>query len=33
MLMDKLEDWKDAPVWTSKKIKKATKLWFQYLKK
>jgi len=33
MLIDKLEDWKDAPVWTPKKIKKATKLWFQYLKK
>ena len=32
MLMDKIEDWKEAPIWTPKKIKKATKLWFKYLK-
>ena len=25
-------DWKNAPVWTPKKINKATKLWFKYLK-
>ena len=24
--------WSDAPVWTPKKIKKATKDWFKYLK-
>ena len=24
--------WKDAPVWTPKKIKKATKVWFKLLK-
>jgi UDP-glucose 4-epimerase len=24
--------WKEAPVWTPKKIDKATKLWFKYLK-
>ena len=28
-----MHDWKDAPVWTPEKIKKATKKWFYYLKK
>tara|TARA_B100000965_G_scaffold392474_1_gene402064 strand:+ start:471 stop:1487 length:1017 start_codon:yes stop_codon:yes gene_type:complete len=32
MLMSNLDDWKDAPVWTPKKIKNATKVWFKYLK-
>lgn len=32
MLMKNLDDWTNAPVWTPKKIKKATKLWFKYLK-
>lgn len=33
MLLKKIKDWKKAPVWTPKKIKKATKIWFQHLKK
>ena len=33
MLMNNLNDWSQAPVWTPKKIKKATKIWFKYLKK
>ena len=28
-----IDNWKDAPVWTPEKIKKATKKWFFYLKK
>ena len=32
MLMKNLDDWTNAPLWTPKKIKKATKLWFKYLK-
>lgn len=30
-LLNNLEYWKKAPVWTPKKINKATKLWFKYL--
>ena len=33
MLMKNLNNWKNAPVWTPKKIDKATKVWFKYLKK
>ena len=33
MLLKDIEYWKKAPVWTPKKIKKATKLWFKYLKR
>ena len=32
-MLDNLDMWKDAPIWTPKKIKKATKKWFLYLKK
>ena len=32
MLLKSIKLWKDAPVWTPKKIKKATKVWFEYLK-
>ena len=32
MLKD-IEMWRDAPLWDKKKIKKATKFWFKYLKK
>lgn len=31
-LLNNLDYWKNAPVWTSKKIKNATKDWFKYLK-
>ena len=32
-LVKNIEKFKDAPVWTPKKIKKATKIWFELLKK
>ena len=32
MLKD-IKDWKNAPLWTLKKIKFATKDWFKYMKK
>ena len=32
ILLNNLDYWKDAPLWTKKKIKKATKVWFKYLK-
>jgi len=32
-LLNKINNWKDAPVWTPKSIKKATKTWFKLLKK
>ena len=32
MLKD-INKWKDAPLWTPKKIKNATKTWFSFLKK
>tara|TARA_X000000368_G_C23015852_1_gene705660 strand:+ start:595 stop:1578 length:984 start_codon:yes stop_codon:yes gene_type:complete len=33
IILKSINDWKDAPVWTPEKIKKATKKWFFYLKK
>lgn len=30
-MIKKIADWKKAPLWTPKKIKKATKIWFEYL--
>ena len=33
MLVQEIDNWKDAPVWTPKLIEKATKSWFNYLKK
>lgn len=33
IMMQNLEEWKKAPVWTPKKIKLATYSWFKYLKK
>ena len=32
-MLRQIEKWKDAPLWTPKKIKKATKVWFNYLSK
>ena len=32
-MLNEIEKWKDAPLWTPKKIKKATKIWFNYLSK
>ena len=32
IMLKNISDWKDAPVWTPKKIEKATKNWFKYLK-
>ncbi len=31
LMINKIDYWKDAPVWTKKKIKKATKIWFEKL--
>ena len=31
LLLNDIDYWKNAPVWTPKKINKATKLWFKYL--
>lgn len=33
ILIDNINYWKDAPLWTPKKIKKVTKMWFKYLGK
>ena len=33
ILLDNISYWKNAPVWTPKKISKATKIWFRLLKK
>ncbi len=30
-MIKEIHEWKDAPLWTPKKIKKATKTWFSYL--
>lgn len=30
-MLKNINNWKDAPLWTPKKIKKATKVWFNYL--
>lgn len=32
ILLNNMSHWKSAPVWTVKKINKATKVWFQFLK-
>jgi len=32
-MLNNLHKWRDAPLWTPKKIKKATRVWFKYLKK
>jgi len=32
-MLNEIEKWKDAPLWTPKKIRKATKSWFNYLSK
>lgn len=32
-LLNNIEDFKNAPIWTPKKISNATKLWFKYLSK
>ncbi len=31
-MLDNIDLYKDSPIWTPKKIKKATKVWFKYLK-
>ena len=33
MLMQNINEWKDAPIWTPESIAQATKEWFKYLKK
>ena len=33
MMMEIIQDWKDAPIWTPESIDKVTKDWFKYLKK
>ena len=33
IMLDNIDHWKDAPVWTSGKIKKATEDWFLHLSK
>ncbi len=33
ILLENIDYWKKAPIWTPKKINKATKLWFKYLSK
>ncbi len=30
-MINEINDWKNAPLWTPKKIKKATQVWFKYL--
>jgi len=32
IMLENIDYWKDTPLWTPDKIKKATKLWFKYLK-
>ncbi len=32
LVKNNLSDWKNAPLWTPKKIKKATKNWFKYIR-
>ena len=32
-MLNEIEKWEDAPLWTPKKIRKATKTWFNYLSK
>ena len=31
-MLNDINKWKDAPLWTPNKIKNATKNWFNYLK-
>jgi UDP-glucose 4-epimerase len=31
-MLDHIENWRDAPVWTPARIEEATATWFQYLK-
>ena len=33
IMVDKIHDWENAPIWTPEKIDKATKDWFKYLSK
>ena len=33
MLLEDIDQWKNAPLWTPEKIENATKPWFEYLKK
>ena len=30
-MLESVEDWKEAPVWTAEKVQEATKTWFKYL--
>ena len=32
IMLKNILDWKKAPLWTPKKIKLATRVWFKYLK-
>ena len=31
IMLEHLQDWKDAPLWDTNKIEEATKSWFKYL--
>ena len=31
-MLNRISDWKNAPLWDKASIKKVTKYWFQYLK-
>ena len=33
ILLENIKDWKNAPIWTPRKIKLATSSWFKYLEK
>lgn len=33
VLIERIDDWKNAPIWTPQKIKKVTKTWFKLLKR
>ena len=30
-MLENIDYWKDAPLWTPKSIKGATKIWFRYM--
>ena len=32
-MLSEIKNWKDAPLWTAKTIKIATKSWFKYMRK
>ena len=32
LMLKDINKWKDAPLWTKNKIKKATKSWFRFMK-